>query len=254
MVNKDQVKKTLEQVKKNSKKRKFAQAVDLIINFKNIDLKKNPIDLFITLPNSFTKKPKICAIVGDEFIKKSEGDCDKVIGKTELEKWNDVRQVKKLGREYSFFVAQANLMGLIATKFGRTLGPLAKMPNPKFGGVIPPGAELKPVVDKFRKSVRIMCKNELIIKTKVAYEDMEDDQITNNIMHIYDTISNSLPHHEHNVKSTILKLTMGKPLLIGAKKTSEEEPSEEKKVEEKKPKEEKLLEKPSSKDEEKKDE
>ena len=256
MVNKEQIKKALEKLKKNSKKRKFSQAVDLIINFKNLDLKKNPIDLFITLPKSFTKKPKICAVVGDDYVNKAGDSCDKVISKSELERWDDVKAVKKLGREFSFFIAQANLMGLVATKFGRTLGPLGKMPNPKFGGVVAPDAELGPVVDKFRKSVRVMCKNELIVKTKVGYEDMEDGDIVSNISHVYDTISHTLPHHEHNVKSTILKFTMGKPLIVGKKEENlleKASPKEEKNPKKEKEKKEEVKEKPSPK-KEKKDE
>ena len=216
-MNKDQIKKSLEQLRKSSKKRKFSQAVDLIINFKNLDLKKNPIDHFITLPNEFSKKAKICAVVDDDFSTKAKENSDRVITKIDLEKSFDPKDVKKLGREFDFFISQANLMGLVATKFGRVLGPLGKMPNPKFGGVYAPGADLGPIVTKFRKSVRVTNKNESIVKTKVAYEDMKDDEIIKNISHVYDTVSHALPHQEHNIKSAILKLTMSKPVIIGSK-------------------------------------
>ncbi|MBU2639076.1 MAG: hypothetical protein KKG75_00005 [Nanoarchaeota archaeon] len=221
MVNKDQVKKTLEELRKISKKRKFSQTVDLIMNFKNLDLKKTTIDHFITLPHAFTKKSKICVIVDDDFVKGNTGKADRVIGKSELEEWKDNKEVKKLGKEFSFFISQANLMGLVATKFGRILGPLGKMPNPRFGAVIPPGADIKDIIIKFRKSIRVICKNEYIVKTKVGYEDMKDEEIIDNVMYVYDTISHSLPHAEHNIKSVILKFTMGKPLVIDKKETKE---------------------------------
>lgn len=222
MVKKEDLSKALEKLRKGSKKRKFNQAVDLVINFKNIDLKKNPIDQFIVLSHEFSKKIKVAAVVDDDFIKKNEETVDKVISKSELEKLKDNKVIKKLGREFDFFVSQANLMGLVATKVGRILGPLGKMPNPKFGGVVAPGADLTPVVAKFRKSIRISCKNEPIVKTKIAYEDMKDEEIIANITHVYDTITHALPQGDHNVKSVILKLTMGKPVVVGEKKVKEE--------------------------------
>jgi large subunit ribosomal protein L1 len=133
-------------------------------------------------------------------------------------------------------------MGLVATKFGRILGPLGKMPNPKFGGVVAPGAELKPVVDKFRKTIRVTAKNEIIVKTKIAYEDMSDEQVIDNFNHVYEVITHTLPQGESNVKSVILKMTMGKPVMVGEKHTAdveEEQLMKEKKTSKEKPVEEK---------------
>lgn len=215
--------KALEQLRKESKKRNFSQAIDLIINLKNLDLKKNPVDNFIILPNAFSKQTKICAIVDDDFVNRTKGKCDRVISKTELEKWNNPKDIKKLGREFGFFISQSNLMGLLATKFGRILGPLGKMPNPKFGGVIMGEADIKAVVEKFRKSIRIMTKNEPIIKTKIGYEDMKDEEIVSNATQVYDSILHSLLHGETNIASVILKFTMSKPIIVGSEEKQEKE-------------------------------
>jgi len=215
MVKKEEIKKTVENLRKVTKKRNFSQAVDLIINVKNVDIKKTPIDQFITLPHTFTKKPKVCAILDDDFVKKAQQIADHVVSKSELERISNAREIKKLGKNYDFFVSQANMMGLIATKFGRILGPLGKMPNPKFGGVVAPSTDIASVVDKFKKSIRVMSKNEYIVKTRVGYENMKDEEITDNTMHVYETITHALPHGEHNVKSAIMKFTMSRPLIIG---------------------------------------
>lgn len=214
---KEDFSKAIAQLRKESKKRKFSQAVDLIINFKNVDLKKTPVDSFVVLPHEFTKQPKVCVIVDDDFVNRAKGKCDKIISKSELDKWSKPKDIKRLGREFSFFISQANLMGLLATKFGRILGPLGKMPNPKFGGVIPPGGDVKVAVDKFRKSIRIITKNEPIVKTRVGYEDMKDEEIAANAMHIYDSVSHLLPQGETNIASVILKFTMSKPAFIDIK-------------------------------------
>ena len=217
MVKKEDFSKAIAQLRKDSKKRKFSQAVDLIINFKNVDLKKTPVDSFIVLPHGFTKHSKICVIVDDDFVNRAKGKCDRVISKSELDNWSKPKDIKKLGNEFSFFISQANLMGLLATKFGRILGPLGKMPNPKFGGVIPPGGEVKEAVDKFKKSIRIITKNEPIVKTRVGYEDMKDEEIVANAVHICDSVSHLLPHGDINIASAILKFTMSKPVLVDIK-------------------------------------
>jgi large subunit ribosomal protein L1 len=252
MVKKEEITIALEQLRKISKERKFAQALDVIINFKHLDIKKNPIDQFITFTHEFSKSHKVCAIIDDDFAKKAEDGCDKVISKSELEKLNNPREVKKLGKEFDFFISQANLMGLVATKFGRILGPLGKMPNPKFGGVVAPGADLKPAVTKFRKSVRVSNKAESIIKSKVGYEDMKDEDLVDNLVHYHEVLSHALPQGDHNIKSFILKFTMSKPIVVGGKEESSEEKKEKSKENKKEPKEEKK-EKPKEKKEKSKE-
>jgi len=120
----------LKELRKSSEKRKFEQTIDLIINLKNFDIRKESVSLFIPLPHESTSK-KICA-----FLETPSEIFDKVITKPELEKWKDKKKLKGLAKDYSFFVAIAPLMPTIAMLFGKTLGPLGKMPDPKAGGVL----------------------------------------------------------------------------------------------------------------------
>ena len=212
-MNKETFSKALKEVKENSKERKFKQTLDLIINFKELDLKKNNIDVFITLPASKGKETKVCIMVDEDLKEKAKEAADKIILKEELTKL-DKKEIKTLAKEYDFFISQANLMGQVATTLGRILGPLGKMPNPKVGGVITPQADVKNVVQKFKKTVRIMTKNEPSIKVAIGKEDMEETDILANITSIYDHILPLLPKGEHNIKSILLKTTMGKPIKI----------------------------------------
>ena len=214
-MDKTKVLETIKSIKENSVKRNFNQTFDLIVNFKDLDLKKTNLDLFFTLPYSRGKSIKICGVVGEELEKQAKESCDEVI--VDLKKYSDKKLVKKIAKNYDFFIAQANLMGQIASVFGRTLGPLGKMPNPKFGGVLMPGMNVKSIVDKFRKSVRVMTKKEPAIKCAIGKEDMKDEELFENFLVIYDGIIHSLPKGEHNIKSILLKLTMSKPVKIGEK-------------------------------------
>ena len=53
---KEDLQNALKKLRENSKERKFNQTVDLIINLQKIDVKKNPINLFINVPHKIKEK------------------------------------------------------------------------------------------------------------------------------------------------------------------------------------------------------
>src|SRR3989344_3735757 len=150
-MDKEKFRKALDALKKDSTKRKFTQSIELIVNLKDLNL-KNPdehVDIFTMLPKSRGKEIKVCALIGPELEAESKANCQKVIMQQEFDKYKqDKKAVKKLAEEYDFFIAQANIMGPIATAFGAILGPRKKMPNPKSGCIVPPKVTLKPLVEK----------------------------------------------------------------------------------------------------------
>ncbi len=221
-MDKNKILEAIKFARENSKKRNFNQTFDLIVNLKDLDLKKKSLDVFLILPHFRGRSGKVCAIVGGELEKQAKEYCDEVILSDELKKYSDKKLIKKVAKNYDFFIAQANLMGQIASVFGRVLGPLGKMPNPKFGGVLLPNVNIKPVVEKFRKSVRLMTRKEPIIKTAVGKEDMKDEEISENFLAVYEHLVNDLPKKEHNVKNVLIKLTMGKPVQVGKVKFKKE--------------------------------
>ena len=233
-MDKNQVIQTLKQVKENSTKRKFTQSYDLIINLKDIDLKKpeQSINSFVTLHHSKGKKAKICALVGPELIPQAKQVCDLAISVDDFPKYQDKKEARKLAVKYDFFIAQATIMPKIATTFGRIFGPKGKMPNPKAGCVVPPNANLKAVYDKLQKTVRLQTKNDPIIQLMVGNEGMKDEEIVDNIMITYDSLMPQLPSGNDNIKNAFLKLTMGKAFEIGKEGVKEEKPEKKKKVKE----------------------
>ncbi|MFH0936291.1 MAG: 50S ribosomal protein L1 [Candidatus Woesearchaeota archaeon] len=215
-MNKNNILDTIKKARENSKKRKFNQTFDLVINLKNLNLKKpeENVNTFIMLPYGRGKKTKVCALVGQDLVNKAKEVCDKVILKDEFAKL-DKKDIKLLAREYDFFIAQVNLMPDIAKYFGKILGTRGKMPNPKAGCVVPVNAELKPLYEKLQKTIKVETKNESILKLAIGNESMKDDDIAENILNFYNTILGLLPQDKNNIKNIFLKLTMGKPILIG---------------------------------------
>lgn len=210
---KEDIKKAIEHLRKNSKKRKFNQTVDLVINFKEVD-KKHNVDIQTNLPFDTGKGIKVCAVVDSDLEKKAKESADHVINKTELMNLNP-KEISKIAKEYDVFIAQSNLMGQMATVFGRILGPLGKMPNPRAGGVLMPDTNVSATVSRFKKELRIKNKNELSVKVVIGKEDFADEKLIENINVAYEAVISRLPNTEGNVKNALLKFTMSKPVKIG---------------------------------------
>lgn len=252
---------TLKVVKDVSPKRNFKQTVDLIVNLKGINVKKDEenINHYLVLHTPNKPEVKVCALVGQALSKKADV-CQRVILESDFSNL-EKKELKKLAREFDFFVAQADIMPKIASTFGRYLGPLKKMPNPKIGCIIPPTGDVKQVFDRLQKTTHLLTKNEPSVKVSLGSEEYEEDKLADNAVNVYNTIVHDLPNHKHNIRAVYLKFTMGPCVKIGETKeefmerknqTQEEKTEDTKK--ESKPKEAKKQEKKEAKEEKKKDE
>lgn len=214
---KNQILEAIKKVKETSKKRNFDQSYDLIINLKNLDLKKpdNRVDFFLNLPYPRGKRAKVCAFVGPELKDEAEKNCDKVILVDEFPKYaEDKKAVKKLAEEYDYFIAQANIMAKVATTFGKFLGVRQKMPNPKAGCIVSPKTALKPLVERLQKLIRISTKKYLVIHLRIGSEKMNDNEVVDNVYSVYNALIHNLPNEKNNIKNLFLKLTMSNPIML----------------------------------------
>lgn len=234
-MNKEDILRAVKKVRESSKKRKFSQTFDLIINLKQLNLKKpeENVNTFVVLPQGKGKKTKVCALVDKELGTQAKETCDKTILKEEFSKYTAKKILRKLAKDYDYFIAQANLMVDVAKFFGKVFGPRGKMPNPKAGCIVPPKIDLKLIYTKLQKTVRLQTKNEQAVKCLVGTEDMKDEQLQENILTVYNTMVHVLPKEAQNIDNIMLKLTMGSPVIIGEKEIQKEESKEEKNAREK---------------------
>ena len=204
-----ELKKALEELRKE-KKRKFSQSVDLIINLKGFDLRRDSVNVVINVPHKIRDKK-----VGGFFEKKS-GLVDSVT-KVEFGKYKDKNALKKLVNKYDYFIAIAELMPSVAKTFGKVLGPAGKMPSPQLG-IIPQQNDdfIKKELEKIAKAVKIRVK-EASVKLNIGNESMKDEEIIDNFNAIYKAIVESLPKKKDNVKNVMLKFTMSKPIKLEIK-------------------------------------
>lgn len=205
-MNKEDILKALEEQRKQEK-RKFTQSVDLIVNLKNFDMKRESINLFVSLPY----KIRDIKVLG--FLTAKSKIIDTVT-KQEFEKYKDKREIKKLIRKYDFFLAHASLMPAIATTFGRYLGQAGKMPSPQLGIITKESdKDIQEVTEKAEKTIRLRTK-EPSIKANIGKEDMKDEELAENILAVYNVLLNSLTRNKDNIKSVLIKFTMNKPSKI----------------------------------------
>lgn len=212
-MDKEQIKKALEEIKQQPK-RNFVQSYDLVINLKNIVVKQNPVDIFTTLHYTKGSKVKIAAFVDQQLFEEAKKQCDLVIKETEFSQYADKKVAKKLADSYDYFIAQATIMPKVAAAFGRVFGTRGKMPNPKLGCVVPPTAGLEPLVTKLNKTVHLAAKKATNLQCIVGKENQAEAEIIDNILTVYSTTVKQLPGEEQNIKNISLKTTMGKPVRI----------------------------------------
>ena len=197
----------IKEAKAIDKERKFKQSLELIMVFKDIDVKKGfSINETIQLPK--TNSPAaICVMAsGDMGLKAKNAKADKVIDNDELTRLAaNKRESRKLINSFDFFLADTKLMPVVGKVLGQLLGPRGKMPTP-----VPFNAPIDAFLERFRSSVRVRVKNSLSMSCKIGDESMEDADLAINAHAILSGIEKKLPNGDKNIRKILIKTTMGK--------------------------------------------
>ena len=211
MVNESQLVNVIKQAKESDKDRKFEQSVEMIMVFKDVDVKKGfAISEIVQLPKK-TKPASVCIMAsGDMGIKAKNAKADMVMDENELTKLSaDKKKAKKLVNEYDFFLADTKLMPTVGKKLGQLLGPRGKMPTP-----VPFNAPIESFLERFRSSVKIKAKGSLSMSCRIGEENMDDADLAANANAVATTIEKILPNGSKNVRKIMFKTTMGKAIRV----------------------------------------
>lgn len=203
--------KAVKEAKEKSKKRNFVQSIDLAVTL-NLDTTKpeNRLNDEIVLPYGRGKPIKIGVIGEGELAHQAKSLADIVITKKELEELaKDKRKAKEIAKDYDFFIAQADLMPLIGRYLGIILGPRGKMPKP-----VPPTADIKPMIERLRKTVRVRTKDKPVFHVPVGTEKMKEEEVAKNIEAIFNYLERKLERGLSDVKSAYISTTMGKSVKL----------------------------------------
>lgn len=207
-VKKEAIFKAISEVKQKSKKRNFRQSVELILNLRDIDLKKpeNRINELIELPYPPVENIRITVFAtGDLALRARDAGVYRVLERDALIALaNDKKNSKRLVKETDFFLAETTLMALIGRSLGPILGPRGKMPTP-----IPPTAPIETIIDRYQRLVRLRVRDQLVTQCRVGTEDMANDLLVDNIQAIFTRFEQRLPKGFKNIRRAYVKTSMG---------------------------------------------
>jgi large subunit ribosomal protein L1 len=191
-------------------KRKFTQSVELAINFRDIDFNKqeNRFNLEIALPRGKGREQKVAVFADGQLALDAKKLEIPVITSEELPKLAADNVKLKSMLDYEF-LAQPNLMAVVAKHLGQVLGTRGKLPKPLIG------IKLEEAVERAKRLVRIKSKGKYlpVAHCLVGTENMSAEELADNIDAVLEAVKAKTG--EQRIKSVHVKLTMGKPHKIG---------------------------------------
>ena len=193
-----------------SEDRNFTESVDLIINFRDLDLSdpNNRFNEDFKLPYQADDDVKI-AVIGESIVNNAE-NADRTISKSELEEmYDNPDQARKLADEFSFLIAEAPMMPKIGQQLGQIFGPRNMMPDP-----MPPGSDPSDKIESLRNTVTLRLREDPLMQVKVGNEEQDGDEVSSNAEAIYDFVIDQMPQGQNNIKSVLIKTTMGSPIEV----------------------------------------
>ena len=199
----------IKEAKTGSKQRKFKQSVEMIIVFKDIDVKKGfALNEVVQLPKTSSPATVCIMATGDMGQKAKQAKADAVVGTEELDKFAaNKRASRKFINKYDFFLADTQIMPIVGKVLGQLLGPRGKMPTP-----VPFNASIESFLQRFRSSIKVRARATLSMSCKIGDESMDDADLAINAHAVLSAVEKKLPSGEKNLKRVIVKTTMGKPV------------------------------------------
>lgn len=209
MITETQLTELVKKAKEGTKERKFKQAIELIITFKDIDVKKGfALNEIVQLPKTSSPATVCIIATGDMSLKAKAAKADSVIGTEELDKFAaNKRESRKFINKYDFFLADTKVMPTVGKTLGQLLGPRGKMPTP-----VPFDASIEAFLERFRSCIKVRSRASLSISAKIGDITMDDSDLAINAHAVLSAIEKKLPNGEKNMKKILIKTTMGKPV------------------------------------------
>lgn len=200
----------LEKALETKGKRKFNQTLEIIFNFRSIDMTKpeNRLNLDVILPKGRGKEVPVI-VFADTAISTDakKAGATQVYDKAGIEglKGNK-KELKKIASK-SEFIAAPQLMVEVGKNLGQVLGGRGKLPRAISGNV-----EL--AIKQAKSRVRILTRGKYLptVSCAIGTESMSVSELTENFEAVYDKVKEKVG--EPTIANTYVKLTMGSAVKV----------------------------------------
>lgn len=192
---------------RSSKKRNFVESVEILVSFRDINL-KDPSQRFnieTKVPHPIRKQIRLGLFAaGDLATRALNEEAITVISKDQAEQYaKEPKRAKVLAKTNDFFLAEREFMPLVGRYFGKVLGPRGKMPKP-----IASNVDIHSIQDDYARTVRLRVRENPCLNTRVATLDNSDEEITDNIIATLTTLQGKLPRGAQQIDRVFVKSTM----------------------------------------------
>jgi large subunit ribosomal protein L1 len=190
-------------------KRKFLQSVELVVTFREIDVKKGDLKLreAVLLPAKPSKERRVFIVPTFEAIEEAKKALPHMImSKDDLQKLQgNKRAVKKIASKNHWFLISQDSIALAGRILGPAIGPRGKFPIP-----IPNNANVKELIERYKQSTLVRTKDQQHVQVFIGTEDQKTIDLTRNALAVLSVIEGKLKS-PHNVRALYVKTDMGKP-------------------------------------------
>lgn len=207
---------TLQNLFNNVKKRNFDESIDLIITFKNLNVKNKDhrFEYQVTLPHPYITKVKTLVFVKNkQYIESLKGIVDKVIADEDISKITK-KDAKKLANEHDLILAEGPAMLTVGKFLGQVLSPRGKMPT-----IMPPSEQaVKNLVESSVSKLKVTnkkSKSSVSLLTKIGKRSQTPSDIAENTLVVVNSLFEKLPNGKQNIKDVVFKTTMSAPVKVG---------------------------------------
>jgi len=212
------------EMREKSKKRNFKQSIELMINFRGLDTKKaeNQVDVKVTMPHATGKLGgKTLLFAKDShFIEEMKEKVDRIIPESDIAKLKK-KEIAQIANEFDALIAEGPVMVAVGKFLGQELAPKGKMPKP----VQPDENSAMQSLKQMGNVTRVTNKKGKfmpLVQVVLGTEEMQDTQLGENAIAVFDAVVSALPGKRQNLKNVIVKETMGPAIRVGKKEAEEQ--------------------------------
>lgn len=205
----EEVQKVLEH--SQQKKRNFLETIELQIGLKNYDPQRDKrFSGTIKLPAVPRPNMTICVFGDAVDVDRAKGCGVDAMSVDDLKKLNKNKKlIKKLAKKYNAFIASEAMIKQIPRLLGPGLSKAGKFPTP-----VSHSEDLASKITDVKSTIKFQLKKVLCLAVAVGHVDMDENQITQQIMLASNFLVSLLKKHWQNVGSLVIKSTMGPAFRI----------------------------------------